>query len=93
MSYSDSAHAEIIVHHAHGLHARPAAEVVRQAARFKAIVRVRNLSRVGSTPRNAKSLTDLLLAGIDCEHRICVSAEGADAQEAVNALVALIERL
>jgi phosphotransferase system HPr (HPr) family protein len=93
MSCSDSAQAEIVVHHPHGLHARPAAAVVRQAAGFEAEVRIRNLSRDGSTSRNAKSLTDLLLAAIECEHRIRISAEGVEAQEAVNALVVLIERL
>lgn len=92
MSHSNSEQAEIVVHHPHGLHARPAADVVRQAARFKAEVRIQNLSRDGASPRNAKSLTDLLLAAIDCGHRIRISAEGADAQEALNALVALIEQ-
>jgi phosphotransferase system HPr (HPr) family protein len=92
MSCPDSAQAEVIVHHPHGLHARPAADVARQAARFKAAVRIQNLSRAGSMPRNAKSLTDLLLAAIDCGHCIRISAEGVDAQEAVNTLLALIEQ-
>jgi phosphotransferase system HPr (HPr) family protein len=92
MSHPD-AEAEVNVRHAHGLHARPAVGVVRKAAQFSARVHIQNLSRNNATPHNAKSLTDLLLAAVDCGHRVRISACGPDAQEAVNALVAHIERL
>jgi len=80
---------ELVVRHEHGLHARPAAAFVRKAASFQADIRIQNLHR-GAEFHDAKSLTDLLLARVDCNHRIRLVASGADAQEAVEALTALL---
>ncbi len=73
-----------------GLHARPAALFVRTANKFKANIKVENLSR-GSSPVNAKSILSLLTAAVECNHRIRVSAEGEDEVEAVMALKELVD--
>ncbi len=73
----------------HGLHARPAARFVQTAAAFDAQIRVK---KQGS-PRNpvsATSLNSLATLGVNRGDRIVVSAAGADAQEALEALARLV---
>ncbi len=73
-----------------GLHARPAAEFVRTAARFHSDVRVRNLTRE-SAAVNAKSILAVLTLGAEKGHTIEISAEGEDEEEAIAALRMLVE--
>jgi phosphotransferase system HPr (HPr) family protein len=81
---------EIVVRHKVGLHARPAAQFVKTAARFKSSITVENLSR-GTSPANAKSILSVLSAAVQMDDRIRLSAEGADESTAVAALRELIE--
>ena len=60
---------------AHGLHARPAAAVVRAAADAEAEVRIRNLT-TGAGPAPARSLTALGVLGALEGHRVRVEARG-----------------
>ncbi len=72
-----------------GLHARPAAEFVRTATRFRSSVLVRNLTR--ETPAvNAKSILSVLTLGAEKGHVIEVTAEGPDEKEALAALKMLV---
>lgn len=81
---------ELTISDPHGLHARPAALFVRTAARFSSSVRLRKVD--GDGPEvNAKSIMEVMTAGIDQGSRLEVVAEGEDAPEAVRALTALIE--
>ncbi len=80
---------ELVVQNPQGLHARPAVELVRAANAFQAQIRLQNLSRNGDL-HNVKSLMDLLLAAVDCGHRVRLVAEGGDACEAIQTLAALI---
>lgn len=82
---------EIVVRNEVGLHARPAAQFVKLANTFAADITVENLNSDGA-PANAKSILSVLSAGVSQNHRIRLRAEGADAEEAVGALYALIER-
>jgi phosphoenolpyruvate-protein phosphotransferase/dihydroxyacetone kinase phosphotransfer subunit len=82
--------AEVTVRNLHGLHARPAARFVQTAARFGASIRLQNLSS-GSVPADAKSINGVLACGVDAGHRIRITAAGTDQDEAVAALVALVE--
>lgn len=75
----------------HGLHARPAALFVREAARFEAEVRVRNLSK-GKGPVSAKSLNALATLGAVYEDEIALTAQGPEAKQALEALKNLVER-
>jgi phosphocarrier protein FPr len=86
-----SASAELVVETAHGLHARPAAQLVRTAASFDADVRVTNLS-AGRGPVSARSLNSVATLGVGHGDRIEVTATGPQAREAIEALVALAER-
>jgi phosphoenolpyruvate-protein phosphotransferase/dihydroxyacetone kinase phosphotransfer subunit len=73
----------------HGLHARPAARFVQTAAAFDARIQVK---KQGS-PRNpvsATSLNSLATLGVNRGDRIVVSAAGADAQPALDALARLV---
>jgi len=80
---------ELVVRHPQGLHARPAVELVRAANAFQCRIQLQNLSRNGDL-HNVKSLMDLLLAAVDCGHRVRLVAEGHDAREAIQTLAALI---
>ncbi len=73
-----------------GLHARPAALFVQTAGQFKANVRVRNLTR-GTPFVDAKSILGIMGIGVSQGHEIEIEASGEDAEEAVKALVSLVE--
>jgi phosphotransferase system HPr (HPr) family protein len=81
---------EIVVANPSGLHARPAALFTQAAARFAAKITVENLDR-GKGPVDAKSILFLLTAGVSRDQRIRLTADGPDEDEAVDALVDLIE--
>jgi phosphocarrier protein len=68
-----------------GLHARPAAEIVKTAARFKSdITIVRDELEV-----NGKSIMGVMMLAAECGSTILLRAEGADADAALDALTAL----
>jgi phosphocarrier protein len=72
-----------------GLHARPAADFVAMATKYKSKI---NIKKAGSDEdRNAKSIIMLLSLGLTCGTEVEIIATGEDETEAVNALVALIE--
>lgn len=75
---------------AHGLHARPAARFVQTASRFKADIRVANLT-TGSATVSAKSLNALATLGALHGHQIQIQAQGEQAAEAIQALTKLVE--
>ncbi len=68
-----------------GLHARPAALFVQEASKFKSEVSVRN----GDQEVNAKSILGVLTLGADQGCVITVTAEGEDAEAALEAIKAL----
>jgi phosphocarrier protein FPr len=78
------------VHNPHGLHARPAALLVQTASRFNSSIILRNLSRAGKEV-NAKSILEVLTAGVDQGAQIELIAEGDDAAQAIQALSELIQ--
>ena len=80
---------ELHIEHEAGLHARPAALFVETAASFDASITIENLS-AGSSPVNAKSILSLLTSGVEHGHRIRISADGEDADAALQALSALV---
>jgi multiphosphoryl transfer protein len=86
-----SASAELVVETAHGLHARPAAQLVLTAASFDADVRVAN-STAGRGPVSARSLNSVATLGVGHGDLIQVTATGPQAREAIEALVALAAR-
>jgi multiphosphoryl transfer protein len=77
---------DTVVRNKTGLHARPAATFVDLAKRSQANIRVRHYDSVA----NGKSLISLLQLGVEHGSTIRVSAEGADAAAALDALKAAI---
>ena len=69
-----------------GLHARPAAEIVKTAARFKSdITIIRDDLEV-----NGKSIMGVMMLAAEFGSTILLRAEGADADAALDALAALV---
>lgn len=81
---------ELVVRNPSGLHARPATLFTQKAAGFSARITVENLDR-GKAPVDGKSILMLLTAGVSRDHRIRLSADGVDEDQAIDALVALVE--
>ncbi|MDH4065891.1 MAG: HPr family phosphocarrier protein [Acidobacteriota bacterium] len=78
---------EVVVPNRLGLHARAAARFVHVATRFDAKVRVRRDARV----MDGKSILGVLLLAAAQGTTITISAEGPDASDAVESLVALVQ--
>ncbi len=70
-----------------GIHARPAAKLANLSSQFKSKI---SLVRDGQDV-NGKSVLNILTLACPCGSRITVKAEGADAEEAVEALGRIIE--
>jgi phosphocarrier protein len=70
-----------------GLHARPAAEIVKIAAKFQSEI---TLVRDG-TEVNGKSIMGVMMLAAECGATLLLRAEGADADAALDALDALIK--
>lgn len=69
-----------------GLHARPAAEIVKAAAKFSSdIVILRDDLEV-----NGKSIMGVLMLAAECGSSITLRASGPDEAAAINALATLI---
>lgn len=73
-----------------GLHARPAATLATEAAKFVSRIEVRNASRDGDF-KDAKSMIAIMTSGITQNDKVELRAEGDDEIAAVDTLVALIE--
>jgi phosphotransferase system HPr (HPr) family protein len=70
-----------------GLHARASAKIVEAAARFQAeIIIVKDGTRV-----NARSIMGLMMLAASLGSEIGVEAQGPDADQAMTAMLALIE--
>ncbi len=82
---------ELTVPNPTGLHARPAARFVRTAMRFDAEVTVENVTHA-RPQANAKSMMEVANTGTARQgERIRITAQGDDADEALEALQALVE--
>lgn len=73
-----------------GLHARPASEFVKLAAKFMSRISIRNITRASGTV-DAKSILSVLTLGVEKDHEIELSTEGEDELQALHALRELIE--
>jgi phosphocarrier protein HPr len=69
-----------------GLHARPAAEIVKTAAKFRSdIVIVRDELEV-----NGKSIMGVMMLAAECGSTITLRATGPDETDAIDAIAGLI---
>ena len=72
-----------------GLHARPASLFVQKAAKFKSTINIKKDGKEG----NAKSIISVLSLGASNGSEITISCTGEDEQEALNALIDLLDNL
>jgi phosphoenolpyruvate-protein phosphotransferase/dihydroxyacetone kinase phosphotransfer subunit len=75
----------LTIENAHGLHARPAAALVRTASRFTSDIAISNLAS-GTGPVTARSLTSLALLQVRKGDRILVACTGGDRDAALQAI-------
>lgn len=69
-----------------GLHARPAAEIVKLAAKFKSDVTVAR----DDLEVNGKSIMGVMMLAAECGSTLTLRAEGPDADQVLDALSMLI---
>jgi phosphocarrier protein len=69
-----------------GLHARPAAEIVKLAAKYRSEI---TISRDG-TEVNGKSIMGVMMLAAECGASIVLRAVGEDAEQAIDAIATLI---
>ncbi len=80
----------LTIHHAAGLHARPAALFVKTAQGFPCAIKIQNLTSQKPLA-NAKSPLSVLTQGVNQGHQILIEAEGDQAEAALAALQQLVE--
>lgn len=78
---------EVILKNKTGLHARPASEFVQKANSFVSSINIIKDDK----KYNAKSIISILSMGAGKDTKLIIEAEGDDSQEAVEALVTLVE--
>ena len=71
-----------------GLHVRPASMLVEIASKFESEIWIEK----DGQEANGKSIMSLLLLSAEKGSKIKIKAEGPDAEEAVKALVSIIEK-
>jgi phosphocarrier protein HPr len=72
-----------------GLHARPAALFVQAASATGLPVQI---SKTGGEPVDARSILSVMALGAKCGQEVLLTAEGKDADTALDGLVALLSR-
>ena len=70
-----------------GLHARPAAMLIKEASKYVSEIKVIKEGK----EYNAKSIMDILNMGVAKEDKILIRAQGNDEKEAVEALIKLAD--
>lgn len=76
----------VTVTNSHGIHARPAAEIVKTTARFSSHITITR----DDLEVNAKSIMGVMMLAAECGAEILLRADGADESAALEALAACI---
>ncbi|EAA8907173.1 fused PTS fructose transporter subunit IIA/HPr protein [Salmonella enterica subsp. enterica] len=77
--------AEFVVRNEHGLHARPGTMLVNTIKQFNSEITVINLDGTGK-PANGRSLMKVVALGVKKGHRLRITAQGEDAEQALKAI-------
>ena len=77
---------EVRIENRNGLHARPAAEIVKAASRFRSEVTIQR----DDMEVNGKSIMGVMMLAAEYGTTLRVRASGDDAEQAVEALAALV---
>ncbi len=78
---------EVIVKNETGIHARPASLLVQTANEFEADIKLIKEDEEA----NAKSIMGVMSLAVSVDNQIIIKAEGVEEEEAVEAIVKLIE--
>jgi phosphocarrier protein len=76
----------VTVVNAHGIHARPAAEIVKTAARFTSTIMLEK----DGLEVNGKSIMGVMMLAAECGSEVIIRTTGDDADAAADAIAALI---
>lgn len=79
---------ELVVLNRYGIHARPAALIVKTASMFRADITVEK----GNMKVSGKSIMGLMTLEAGCGSKVRVIAEGVDAEKALDAIQKLFEQ-
>ena len=79
---------QVTILNKNGLHARPAAEIVKTAAKYKAEI---TISR-DDLEVNGKSIMGVMMLAAEQGSTLRVKADGPDAEQAISAIADLVER-
>lgn len=82
---------KITIENISGLHLRPTGLLCNEAIKYKSSVRFKSMTKSGMAITNAKSVLSVLGACVKCGDEIELICEGEDEQEALDALVHLVE--
>ncbi|MCC8172885.1 MAG: HPr family phosphocarrier protein [Odoribacter sp.] len=74
----------------HGLHARPVANLIQEASKYKSDIQIKNLTN-GKGPASIKSMTGVISLEVLYGNKILLQAKGEDAQQALDDLKNAIE--
>ena len=84
----DALELQLVVRNRLGLHARPAANIVKTASQYQAEIRVRK----GDRSANARSINQVATLGVRQGDQIVLTATGPDAAEALRAFKTLADQ-
>jgi phosphocarrier protein HPr len=77
---------EVTIKNKYGLHARPSAAFVQTASQFSSDITLINEDKIA----NGKSIISLMVLAAECGAKILLRVSGSDEQEAMDALVKLV---
>ena len=80
---------EIILKNESGLHARPATEIAKSASKYKCDIKL----NVSGKEYNAKSILNIMSAGIKNNTQIKIVCEGIDEEQALTEMIELFGNL
>jgi phosphocarrier protein len=80
-------HASATIRNKRGLHARASAKIVEASARFQSDIRIIK----DGTAVNGRSIMGLMMLAASIGSTVMITAEGPDAEEAMKAILALVE--
>ncbi len=89
MALQDTKERKVVIGNTHGLHARPAANLAKAAKGFQAVITLRK----GESKANVKSLVEVMALGIEYQDEIVISAQGENADLALESLCQLLANL
>lgn len=76
---------ELPINNEHGLHARPAAELVKVIKSYKSDITVANIDGTGKEV-NGRSMMKIVSLGVKKGHRLRFNIRGEDAQDAIDGI-------